>query len=192
MTVLAYRHFMLPDNFTMKTYSSFQNPCNTQNSVTSLYGRFRAKKLPYKAIMELWGLMQCCKDYRSAKPCNSSGMLLHLSFTLFQCRFHINVFLVPCTINQRLSKLNAPLAIVYKSQLHWAWIPTVSYAHHNCIFQTDNWKHNASYIISDLQWAVRSMDIAWLQLIWGSLMLAQKEQMDVKIARAYCNCMSGE
>ena len=121
-----------------------------------------------------------------------SGMPLHLSFSLFQCRFHINAFFVPCTTDERLRKLNAPLAIVYKSQLHWAWIPTVSYAHHNCIFQTDNWKHNASYIISDLQWAVRSMDIAWLQLIWGSLMFAQKEQMDVKIAGAYCNCMSGE
>jgi len=124
-----------------------------------------------------------------------SGMLLHLSFTLFQCRFHINVFLVPCTINQRLSKLNAPLAIVYKSQLHWAWIPTVPYAHHNCMCWIDNWKHNGSYIIlhaPDLQWTVWSMDIAWLQPIWGSLMLAQKEQMDVKIAGAYCNCMSGE
>jgi len=89
-----------------------------------------------------------------------SGMLLHLSFSLFQCRFHINAFFVPCTTDERLHKLNAPLAIVYKSQLHWARIPTVSYAHHYCMCQIDNWKHNASYIISDLQWAVWSMDIA--------------------------------
>lgn len=89
-----------------------------------------------------------------------SGMPLHLSFSLFQCRFHINAFFVPCTTDERLRKLNAPLAIVYKSQLHWAWIPTVSYAHHNCMCQIDNWKHNVSYIISDLQWTVWSMDIS--------------------------------
>ena len=38
-----------------------------QNPVTSLYGSFRAEKLPYKAVTELCCLMQCCKD--SAKPC---------------------------------------------------------------------------------------------------------------------------
>jgi len=38
------------------------------NSVTSLYGRFRAEKLPYKEVTEIWGLMQCCKDLQNPVP----------------------------------------------------------------------------------------------------------------------------
>ena len=37
-------------------YRDFQNPCNIirpQNSVTSLYGRFRVEKLPYKEVTEI-------------------------------------------------------------------------------------------------------------------------------------------
>ena len=84
------------------------------------------------------------------------------SFPLFQCRFHINAFLVPCTTDQRLStcKLNAPLVIVYKSQLHRAWIPIVPYAHHNCMCRIDNWKHHVSYnhYIACTRFTVDSME----------------------------------
>ena len=46
---------------------SLQHCVRPQHSVTSLYGRFRAQKLPYKEVTEFWGLMQCCRD--SAKSC---------------------------------------------------------------------------------------------------------------------------
>ena len=65
-------HFSLPlpdSQCQVQGFSeSLQHCIRPQNSVTSLYGRFRAEKLPYKAVTELWGLMQCCKD--SENPCN--------------------------------------------------------------------------------------------------------------------------
>ena len=159
------------------TYSTLGNHILTPSTQTwgTIQSQMQAEMFTAE-IRSLLFTLACCYTWAS------------LCFNVDSTLMHSSCHAPPV----RLRKLNAPLAIVYKSQLHWAWIPTVSYAHHNCIFQTDNWKHNASYIISDLQWAVRSMDIAWLQLIWGSLMFAQKEQMDVKIAGAYCNCMSGQ
>ena len=68
-------------------FSEFLQPCTRpQNSVTSLYGRFSTEKLPYKAVTELWGLMQFCKV--SAKPCSikqyTTPRALHNYFNM-QC-----------------------------------------------------------------------------------------------------------
>ena len=64
---LRWWHLIYWKRETQGFSESLQHCIRPQNSVTSLYGRFRAEKLPYKAVTELWGLMQCCKV--SAKPC---------------------------------------------------------------------------------------------------------------------------
>jgi len=66
--VLRDDAWLVPCDSHLQGFSEFlQHYIRPQNSVTSLYGIFRAEKLPYEEVTELWGLMQCCKD--SAKPC---------------------------------------------------------------------------------------------------------------------------
>jgi len=64
--------------------------------------QFRVK-CKQKSLQQKYALY--CSLWHAATP-----ELLFVS-----CRFHINAFFVPCTTDERLHKLNAPLAIMYKT-----------------------------------------------------------------------------
>jgi len=76
---------------------SLQQCIRPQSSVTSLYGRFRAEKLPYKAVTELWRLMQCCKD--SAKSCSLHQAFTTVTIAEWQHLFTGKLYAFLCTIS---------------------------------------------------------------------------------------------